>query len=309
MINKRPLQKTRREKRRFKKRTILRTLSILAIVGSFFSIMNNDYLAIEDITIQGQKTIIETDITTVVRTYLSEYLFAVLPRDNILILNTNEVQRRIEAAFPRIEDIDVTIEDGDTLSITIGERSAHSLWCVHRDYESVFDEECYFSDSEGLLYARAPYFSGNVYMKFFMEPKEEAFVYVGSSVDVVDSFNDFFVFLKNIEEQYPITIERVFFEDFDDVALELSSVRSVTYEETKPQILYNQSDSYEKIMRNVGIVLNFETFEKDFTYRPSALESIDVRFDGRVFYTFTPIGGRTIKDEEIIETTQETDQE
>ena len=301
MITKRAQRKTKREKKRFKKKTILFIIALAAIVVSFFVIMNNDYLAIENVSITGQKTLIEEDINSVVDSYLAERFISLIRKDNILVLNTNQVKRRIEITFPKIEDISVRINDGDQLLITIGERSAHSLWCVDREYESVFDEECYFADKNGLLYAQAPYFSGNVYMKFFITPSKEEKNYVGSSVDVVNSFKDFFIFLETLEERYPIDIERVLFDNFGDVFIELSRVRTVTYSKTNPAILYNQSDDYEKVIRNIGIVFDFEEFEKDFTHRPSALESIDVRFDGRVFYSFTPIGGRApIENEEII---------
>ena len=259
--------------------------------------------------IDGQRTLIEDDIKNVISDYLNERTLGFVRRDNILFLNTNKVQRTIKKELPKIQDIDIRIEDGDILMVTIGERMAHSLWCLNKQYESIFDEECYFADQDGLLYARAPYFSGNVYMKFFTEPvheDEQEINYIGTKVEVIDSFGNFFDFLEALELEYPIDITRVSFDNFDDVTLEISRLQNKIYNETKPVIRYNQSNNYKKVLRNIGVILSFEDFKEDFSYRPSALESIDVRFKGRVFYTFTPIGGRTeTKNEKTIETIKE----
>ena len=285
-------------------------LSIIVIIGSFFMIMNNDYLAIADIEIQGQKTLIENDIEQEVTNYLDDTLLGVLPRDNVFILNTGAIQDHLQESFPKIEDIDVSIEDGENILVTIGERSVHSLWCIDKEYESIFDEECYFADSSGLVYARAPYFSGNVYMKFYIPAGEEGEELVGTELTVVPDFISFFNFLEILGTDFPIDISRVEFDDFDDVHIYLSRFRTKIYTDNQPVIIYNQSDEYDTILRNIGVVNDFEEFDEDFTYRPSALESIDVRFDGRVFYTFTPIGGRTTdSNEETIETTEEPVQE
>lgn len=320
MIIKRAQRKTRREQRRFKKRTFISIVSIVAILGSFLYVMNHDYLAVHDISIDGQKTLIKEDISLKVNDYLREKFLGIIRKDNILLLSTLGIERRIKSNFPKIEEISVRVNEGDQLVITVGERSAHSLWCIDRPYESVFDEVCYFSDKEGLLYARAPYFSGSVYMKFFIKPEivvnkdneEVEMEYVGTHVNIVNSFTDFFNFLEKLENQSPIDIARISFDEFEDVIIELSRVKGVTYDNWQPLIRYNQSSSYEHILRNVDIVLNFEDFEEDFAYRPSALESIDVRFEDRVSYTFAPIGKKPglelpqknveLENDEIIET-------
>src|SRR5690606_30026068 len=100
--------------------------------------------------------------------YLDDSFLEVIPYDNLLVLDISTIEDNLKETFPKIENIDVDVDNGDTVMVHIGERSAHSLWCIDREYESLFEEECYFADSEGLLYARAPYFSGTVYMKIYI---------------------------------------------------------------------------------------------------------------------------------------------
>lgn len=287
MKSKRPQKKTRREKKRFKKKTILLIISALFIITSFFYVMNNEYLAVADIRIDGQRTIIQSDITTAIDEYLSGKTLGLIRRDNILVLNTKKITKILQEKFPKIQELSVMIDNADTLHVTIGERSVHSLWCINRAYDSVFDEECYFSDSNGLLYARAPYFSGNVYMKLFIEPTEDD-VYIGTTINHIDSFTDFFTFISQLEETYSISIGNIIFRDFDDVAIELSRINNQLYNIKRPVILYNKSHDYDVVLRDVGIIMDFDSFKNDFKLRAGKLESIDVRFENRALYTFTP---------------------
>jgi len=286
--SKRSQQKTRRQKKRFKKKTFIFIISVIAIIGTFFYIMNHDYLAIEQVEVVGQKTLIEQDIHEIVENYLDGRILGLVRRDNLLLLSTSYIKKQLEVSFPKIEDLDVEKKDGELLLITIGERSAHSLWCIDQEYESIFDEECYFADRDGLLYARAPYFSGNVYTKLFIQPTDVE-TYIGTRVDVIDSFTDFFLFINDLEEKYNIQLGNILFDDFNDVSMDIVRLDTQTYGQNRPKIVYNQQTGYKTIIRDIGVVLDFASFEKDFTLRPTELESIDVRFENRALYVFTPL--------------------
>jgi hypothetical protein len=294
---KRPQKKTRREKKRFKKKTVLMVISSIIVLGSFLYAMNHPYFAIEKIEIIGQKTIIENDIHISIENYLSHKIFGIIPRNNILFINTRAIERHLREQFTKIEDLSVETINGERILVTIGERSVHSLWCLNKEYESVFDEECYFADSFGLLYARAPYFSGTIYKKLFIDPLYttllgEEFVestYIGTSVSTVESFPDFFEFIDQLETQFSVQTGAIRFDSFDDVFIDITRLGTQTYhQEQKPIIKYNQLTDYKTISRDINIALEFDSFKEDFTSRPTALESIDVRFDNRAFYTFTP---------------------
>jgi len=286
--SKRPQQKTRREKRRFKKRAIIIFSSIVVIFSTFLFIMNHSFLRLDTIKIQGQRTLIETDIIIEVQNYLTQKNLMVFPQSNIFLFNGNILERRLTEQFPKISDIDVSIHNAEEIIITIGERSAHSLWCINQEYESVFDEECYFADQDGILYARAPYFSGNIYLKLFILPQDIE-DYIGMNINSQIDFDNLFDFLYELESDYSLRIERIYFDEFDDVRIKLARVGNTLYQNQDVFILYNSLDDYETILRNIRITLGFDKFKDTLRDRPQSLESIDVRFDGRIFYTFTPI--------------------
>ncbi len=263
-------------------------VSFLVILGTFFYIMNHSYLQVEGVEVTGQRTLIDEDIQKTVNNFFEQRRFGLIPKSNILFLNVKKIQSLLTEAYPKIQDIDVKIDQGDILEIHLGERQAHSLWCIDKKYESVFDEECYFADQKGLLYTRAPYFSGNVYLKIYMEENIDQPLSLGESVFSVEEFGRFFRFIKALETNYTVRISQIFFDNFKDVRIELARVNNVLYNNVQPFIIYNTSDDYETILRNIGITLEFETFKKDFSARAQSLESIDVRFPERIFYTFTP---------------------
>lgn len=280
-------RKTRREKKKSRKKLIMWLVAVVIVLGTLLYIVNSDYLTVHNIRLEGQKTLIDQDIIQVVENYKKERYLGIIPKENILIMSAGDITRRLKTTFPTIEKISVDIEGNDEVLITIGEREAHSLWCIDQEYEVFFEEECYFADKTGVLYARAPYFSGNVYLKLYIpEPEEEI---IGMTISEIISFEAFFDFVTVLEQEYGIRISGVYFKPAGDVELQLARLGNTVYSEPEPIIIFNQSDSFETIARNIGITLNYDTFKQDFGERPEALESIDVRFDGRIFYTFTPV--------------------
>lgn len=287
--SKRPQQKTRREKRQFRKKTIMLSFSLIIIILTSVYVMNNRYLRLEQIEITGQKTLISSDVKQVAEDYLDKKYLWLFPRSNVFLFNRNALENKLRESFPKINNINVSLDAAETIIISIGERSAHSLWCVNRIYENPFDEECYFADESGLLYARAPYFSGNVYMKIFIEPFDENQNYIGSQVRDEQSFNELFTFLDTLSSEFPLRIGRVYFDEFDDVRVQISRLNNIIYPRREVFIRYNQNESYETVLRNIGITLDFKEFKQEFNEHSQDLQSIDVRFDRRIFYTFAPI--------------------
>lgn len=288
MKSKRPQRKTKRENRRFKKKLFLQILLGIVLVVGFFYVMNHEYLRVHSIKVDGQKTLIDTDIVEHVETYLSQSIAGLIPRDNVLFLNTEKVSKIVQEAFPRINSLSVDLQKQDTLLITLGEKAAHSLWCIDKKYESEFDEECYFADETGLLYAQAPYFSGSTYLKLFI-PEQEESTYINSRFLDILAFEEYFDFISSLEQEGNLRIGSIYFRDFSDVDIYLKRIDDAVFDDPFPVLKYNQETPFDIVLRNIDIILGFNSFKKDFNSRPNDLESIDVRFDGRGLYTFTPI--------------------
>lgn len=285
-------RKTLREKKRSNKRTVLFRGALIIILVSFVIIMNNDYFLIKEVEISGEQTLGEEELVLDINEFLSEKYLWLLPKRNFLFFSSAQLENRLRTKFPKILKVDADLVETKRLVITLDERFAHSLWCVNKEYEQALDEECYFADNDGILYARAPYFSGDIFLKFFFLPQREGQNYfLGENVFSYSKnvpLEDFLTFLEAIQSEYGIHVFRIFFEEFDDVSMEISSIDKILYERPFPKLFFNQSDDYATLFRNIGIAFGTPGFEKDFREQPQNLESLDLRVDGRIFYTFSP---------------------
>lgn len=282
-----PQRKTRREKKIFKRAFYLYTIAIIILIIGFFVAMNHSHFALSSVQVQGQKTFIEREIQDFAESYLEGKYFGIVPRDNFLFFNTRRFTHALERKFSRLESISTNIEQGDTLVIIAGERLAHSLWCIEEGYESLFDEECYFADSRGVFYAQAPYFSGKTYFKvFFNRELISNDTLVGESLYTPKEFSSFFDFLTSLESTFDMNIFSVSITDSHDTYVFLSRIKETTYRDPYPSLIFQRNDDYQTILRNIEITFNFDIFKKDFQQKAQLLESVDVRFPGRIFYTF-----------------------
>ncbi len=269
------------------KKRIFGCASFLIICATFVYIMNHQYLQVSHIRIEGQRTLVEDDFRLSIERILDEKYFGIIPRSNILFVNPRSLQRRISEENPKIKNIDVDSEAQNTLVVSLGERRGHSLWCVDKEYLSPFDEECYFSDELGYLYARAPYFSGNVYLKIYQGIFPDTNLALGTHV-LPGDFQGFFNFIDTLEKDRSMKVFRIRFVGYGDVEIELSRFNNQVYTDPRPVIRYNNKIPYEDIISNLELAITGKDFQKDFTQKPTEFESLDLRFGDRIFYTFKP---------------------
>lgn len=290
----RPQQKTKREVRKNRRKYIITTLLLIFVFSDFVWIMNHPQFKVTNIEIEGNKTILSEDIENEVKGYLDTKMFWLFPRDNVFVLNTKKIENKINTTYPKIYSTKASIEKGTIVSLQIEEREPHSLWCKNENYESNFDEECFFADQKGYIYTRSPYFSEGVFQKIYT-PDET--LHIGTQVVNKDDFEDFFKFINSLNESYDINLERIFINPSNEVRLYINNL-SKTKIDKKPYIIYRYGDSYELLHRNIGLMIHHNLFKKDFSEKPQRLEFIDLRIPDQIRYKFTPIG-ETTNDEKI----------
>ena len=271
--------------RRKRLKRILSWFLFAVLIAGFVYAMNQPYFFLKEVRISGNQSISESSLLAEVQDHLSGSWMGIIPRKNLFFYGTSALSERLKTAYPKIYSTDIQTHVNE-LSIEIHERDSHSLWCVDKEYESVFDEECYFADQHGLWYMRAPYFSDNVFSKIYLDPRVKSIIQ-GEHFLEGTGFSDLFVFIDELKSDYGVDIRKIIFRRQGDVEIHLDALLDTPLRNTSI-IHFNTKDSYERIHRNIGIVLDQKDFLDDFKTRPQALESVDVRFDGRIFYRFTP---------------------
>lgn len=261
------------------KKQIISFVFFVLLLSAFVYVMNLPYLRIDTVSIEGNTTLETEDIQNEVDSYLNEKWVFLIPKRNFLFVIPSQLEQRLKTSFSKIYDLNIN-PDLNTLHIFVTERTPHSLWCEDREYSSRFNERCFFSDQRGFLYTKAPYFSDNVFMKFFTSQT----LRTGKRYFSYEEFIAFDTFLENMASR-EVDIQKIVFLDHGDIEVHVDSLLGKKLSQ-EPVILMNLEVSYQQTLRNLEVVLGEPEFQQQFTSEEFRLGSIDLRFQDRVFYQF-----------------------
>jgi len=237
-------------------------------------------LNINNIQITGNKILETKEIETIAEENITGNYFGIFPKTNFLIYPQNQIETELKNKFKRIKNISVNNKNIKTLDISLTERIGLYIYCgstpLIPDIPS--EEKCYFMDEDGYIFGEAPYFSGEIYLKFYgkTENNEPSGSYFSQS-----NFKNLIFFKETLDK---IGIKGVIFyvQDDGDVKLYLSSFTS----KMGPEIIFKADSNFEKIIENLQSVLSTEPLQSDFKNKYSSLLSIDLRFGNKVYYKF-----------------------
>jgi hypothetical protein len=257
---------------------ILFVLVFVIVFGSLSYLSGIKSLNINNIEITGNK-IIESDTirTNIEQTMGGKYLW-LFPRTNVLIYPKNSIKNNLQDSFKRIGEANLTIKDNQTLVVNITEREAKYLWCG--DVLSVADDDsqtCYFMDNVGYLFDKAPYFSGEVYFKFYgMVDKPPGTYYFKQYFERLITFKDA---LLNMGLR-PVALNIT---NTNEANMLLSKGSPTSSE---PKIIFGLDTDYQNITENLEAAINTEPLMSKLKNKYSSLQYIDLRFSNKVFDKF-----------------------
>ena len=220
---------------------------------------------INAIEILGNKVLDTEILEAAARAEITENYLWFLPKSNVLLYPKSSIKRTLLNKFKRIKEVEVTLKNKQTLQISISERTPSYTWCGNVIPETHINEKCYFLDDAGFIFDQAPYFSGEVYFKFY-----------GS----LENFEKL-VSLKNTLEAMKLKPVALYTKEDGDVKIFLS-----TTSESRPEILLTSNADFEKVAENLQTALDTEPLKSNFKNKYSSLEYIDLRFGNKVYYKF-----------------------
>ena len=177
----------------------------------------------------------------------------------------------------------MNIKNRRILEIAVTERSGKYIWCGETfNLESKPQiEKCYFLDDEGYIFDEAPYFSGEVYFKFYGYVKLADGLPTGSYF-FKENFKNVILFKQMLEDT---DLEPVAFymQENGDVKMLLSKENKLA---TSPEIRFKTNADLEKVAENLKVALDTEPLKSEFKNKYSLLLYIDLRFENKVYYKF-----------------------
>ncbi|MCE9644067.1 hypothetical protein K8Q93_02420 [Candidatus Parcubacteria bacterium] len=260
----------RRRKVFFVKIGFFGILSLLVLLGAFF-LLRNERITIVRAYTEGNSAISTEDLQRVVREKISGSYFYLIPKSNILFYPRAEVEAAIAAAFPRVEKVEVGKRDLTAITVSVAEKRPYALWCGEA-YSSADGGRCFFLDKNGQVFAKAPDFSGVVFMRYYGgglggDP-------VGKGVLPTEEFKTFQFFLETLKRE-GFAVSSVAF---------LGGGVTEGYFDNGGKILFNRSQDLAQVIQNLKLLIESSNFAGKDSSGKFLVDYIDLQSPNKIFY-------------------------
>ncbi len=261
---------------------VLFGILLLTILGAFIFFVHLPKYQLTNIVVTGNQIIGTEEITAEAENILSGSKLYVIPYTNAFFYPKIRIVDVLAEKFPKLKDIDVYRIGYNKLVISVTERRGYALWCGSHLSASDIVLPCYFTDDTGMIISSAPYFSGNVYPRFF-----------GGSLSSIDSEPLGKKFVE--ESQFKNLLQ--FQKRFNNFGFQVKSINLVS--DTEYQLvldLGNQKTAtvrflnnadYKLLANNLGVAMSKKEFADKLAKNRANLEYFDLRFTNKVYYKFT----------------------
>jgi len=266
---------------------------VIFLLLAYFSRLGG--VNINKVEITGNKVLDTEALKQAVEDKIAGKYLWLFPKSNILIYPQNNIKDELQNEFKRIKDISLVIKNNKILSVSVNERVAKYTWCgikapdVGRSTSGA-EQKCYFLDEDGYIFDEAPYFSGEVYFKFYGVTdvgRQE----IGRPTSVNNPAGSYFseqnfkqlVTFKEILTSIglkPIALNILNNEDAEIILL------NEALSTNEPKIIFKMNDNFQNVVENLQAALNTEPLKSKFKNKYSTLQYIDLRFENKVYDKF-----------------------
>lgn len=270
-----------------KKRMMLGFVFFIILIVALSFLSKNRNLTIHDIRVEGNHVVETQSIIDVAEARMAGNYLHLFSRANAALYPNTRMKNDLFADFSRISAVDISLVNLKTLSIKITERKPEYLWCgidIPATDAASFQNTCYFLDDAGYIFDQAPYFSGNIYFKFYGWPHgSPPDDFSGNHFLPADDFEKL-VYVKNSLAN--LNLKPDMFKVSADGDYEIYLEDPTGKSDARPKIVFNKGNDFEKIINNLSSALNSEPLQTDFKNKFVSLLYIDLRYDNKVYYKF-----------------------
>lgn len=239
-------------------------LALLLLIGGAVGVLYLPAVQIDEITIEGVEGSAYAEIERTIREELRTKMFAVIPRNNVLLYSDKAITAAVVAAFPNLSQVDLQLRNLHALHLKVEERNAFALWCKDDN-----GENCFLLDENGFIYEQAPVYSGTAYVRFY-GPLASAEI-VGNVFLGKDEFRALLQFVEALKAKNHI-VEAVHIDQQRDVRVTCAG----GYD-----ILFTRDQKPEEILAKIQAAEGSSVLEGK---KLSELYYLDLRFGNRLYY-------------------------
>lgn len=271
--------------RRVKRLRLMILLAILAIsiTGGLSYFSNHPKIIINNIEIKGNSIIDTKEVQMSVENKLAGRYLGLFSRSNFLIYPHDKIYKSLLIEFPRIDKLVVKRRSLNTIGIDITERAGSYLYCGVSvpEAEDEVGENCYFVNDDGYIFDKAPYFSGDVYFKYYTNITGDVNNPLGSQMIDKSRFHDLVRFTDGVNS---LGFKPSYLVISSDGLYSLylkSSGLSVS-----PKIMFKEDNDLAVIFDNFATAMKQKEFANEINSKYDTLSYIDLRFKNKVLYKF-----------------------
>ncbi|HWC57392.1 MAG TPA: hypothetical protein VG621_00350 [Candidatus Paceibacterota bacterium] len=237
--------------------------SILLVRAPYFQVATAS-----DVHIVGTTVVDPDEVSRYVVSTFKGNALLLFPRTSIFLIAPDTVAAAVQKQFPRFKSVKVVRTDMHSLKVVVAEYPAVYLWCDG-------NERCSFMDASGVVFADAPYFSGNAYLKLSGGARG---VYPFKPLTAAD-----IAFVSTVSARLrAIAITPLSFSFVSDHDVSVGFMHGATV----AQLLFDPSKDIDTSLEALYSGLRTDPLASLYHNASKVLEYIDVRFDSKVVYKF-----------------------
>jgi hypothetical protein len=263
--------------------SILFFILIFILVGALAFFSNDKHVVIDNIEITGTHIIDHDQVLKQINSDLSGRYAYLFSRSNSFIYPHKIIYNNLLLNFPRIESLSITKDGPKNLKINITERVGSYLYCglnVPENKEQI-GENCFFLNNDGFIFDKAPYFSGNVYFKYYMALPEGVESPLGKQMTDVVHFHQLARFIDGV---ISLGFKPIYLVVDQEGNHSLYLEHNVNI--TTPKIIFKNDNDLGVILDNLSLSMKKKEFADEINSKYNTLLYIDLRFNNKVLYKF-----------------------
>ncbi len=256
----------KKQKENFKKSALI-LFSFIILIFTPIYLFGLDRFQIRNIEIAGNDSTSKDELSKIIIDNLKGNYLLLFPKSNALIYPKNKILNDITSSIPRIENINISLQNPTSIKVSVVERKPVGLYCKEL---KATEENCFFLDDKSYIFANSPTFSDDVYFVYLIEPAFEN--PIGETYLPVNEFIKLPLFIKSLNSLnlFPRAL--------------VTTSKEYYFELTGGgKIIINRADDLIMIKNNLESFLT----DQEEARNPNFIENIsyiDLRFGNKVFY-------------------------
>ncbi len=257
-----------KRKRKAPLKTILWIIIACAIVGGAVFLIKWPKLQVRHIEVSGTNVVDPEEVELLLQSRIEGSYLHIFPHTSMLLVPTATFTKLIQKTYPRFATVNVRRKGVDTLTVTVTERDGKYLWCEN-------EEKCFFMTDDGLVFAEAPFFSGDAYVKIFIGAVADLPFAPLSDTQVA--------IVHTLLDRLPtLSIKPTEFRQLSEHELDIIFL----HDDHRARLIIDPQNDIEATLEDLATALGTEPLKSKYRTSTHILEYIDARFSNKVVYKF-----------------------